>query len=93
MRYFGKLYLDKEKDMVVQLENWDGQKNYSRTGLEHEVTDIMGVELPLSVIPVRPGRNLSIILEAAAISNRQKKLGYNAAEELIERLGLTNDIS
>ena len=89
----GAIKPSEKVDMVVQLENWDGQKNYSRTGLEHEVADIMGVELPLSVIPVRPGRNLSIILEAAAISNRQKKLGYNAAEELIERLGLTNDIS
>ncbi len=80
-------------DMVVQLEVWDGQKSYSKTGLENDTIDLMGVKLPLSVIPIRPGRNLSIILETAAISNRQKKMGYNAAEELIERLGLQNDIS
>ncbi len=80
-------------DMVVQLEVWDGQKSYSKTGLENDTIDLMGVKLPLSVIPIRPGRNLSIILETAAISNRQKKMGYNAAEELIDRLGLQNDIS
>ncbi len=80
-------------DMVVQLEVWDGQKSYSKTGLENDTIDLMGVKLPLSVIPIRPGRNLSIILDTAAISNRQKKMGYNAAEELIERLGLQNDIS
>ena len=80
-------------DMVVQLEAWDAQKNYSRTGLEKETIDLMGVELPLSVVPIRPGRNLAMILEAAAIGNRQKKMGYNAAEELMDRLGLQNDIT
>ena len=89
----GAIKPSEKVDMVVQLEVWDGQKNYSRTGLEKETIDLMGVELPLSVIPIRPGRNLAIILEAAAISNRQKKMGYNAAEELMERLGLQNDIT
>lgn len=89
----GAVKSSEKVDMVVQLEAWDAQKNYSRTGLEKETIDLMGVELPLSVIPIRPGRNLAMILEAAAISNRQKKMGYNAAEELMERLGLQNDIS
>lgn len=89
----GAIKPSEKVDMVVQLEPWDGQKNYSRTGLEKDTIDLMGVELPLSVIPIRPGRNLAIILEAAAISNRQKKMGYNAAEELMERLGLQNDIT
>ncbi|MEG2770107.1 MAG: HPr(Ser) kinase/phosphatase [Oscillospiraceae bacterium] len=78
-------------DMVIELEPWDKAKNYSRTGLENDTTTIMDVELPLSVIPVRPGRNLAVILEAAAINNRQKKMGYNAAKELMGRLGLNDD--
>ena len=89
----GAIKPSEKVDMVVQLEPWDGNKSYSKTGLERDVIDIMGVELPLSVIPIRPGRNLAIILEAAAISNRQKKMGYNAAEELMDRLGLQNDIT
>ncbi len=89
----GAIKPSEKVDMVVQLEPWDGEKSYSKTGLEKDTTEIMGVELPLSVIPIRPGRNLAIILEAAAISNRQKKMGYNAAEELMERLGLQNDIT
>ena len=89
----GAIKPSEKVDMVVQLEPWDGSKSYSKTGLEKDVIDLMGVELPLSVIPIRPGRNLAIILEAAAISNRQKKMGYNAAEELMDRLGLQNDIT
>lgn len=80
-------------DMVVELEPWDKTKNYSRTGLENDKTQIMDIELPLSVVPVHPGRNLAVILEAAAINNRQKKMGYNAAQELLSQLGLTNDIT
>ena len=66
-------------------------QNYSRTGLETDTTDIMGIQLPCTVIPVMPGRNLAVILEAAAINNRQKKMGYNAARELLARLGLDED--
>ncbi len=55
------------------------------------MTDIMGIQLPCTVIPVMPGRNLAVILEAAAINNRQKKMGYNAARELLDRLGLDED--
>ena len=78
-------------DMIVELEPWDKAKNYSRIGLESETMELLIVPIPYSVIPVRPGRNLAVILEIAAMNNRQKKMGYNAAEELLEKLGMTND--
>lgn len=68
--------------LVVKLENWEDYKPYDRLGVESEHTDIMGVEVPCVTIPVRTGRNLAVILELAAMNNRQKKLGYNAAENL-----------
>ena len=79
-------------DMITELQPWDKTKSYSRTGLESEHMDLLGIQVPYSIIPVRPGRNLAVILEIAAISNRQKKMGYNAAEELMSRLGLENDL-
>lgn len=69
-------------DLVVNFELWDDNKAYDRLGLETEYTTILGVELPSYTIPVRPGRNLAVILELAAMNNRQKKMGYNAAEAL-----------
>ena len=57
-------------------------------GMEDEYTSILGVSVPSLVIPVKPGRNLAIIIEVAAMNNRQKKMGYNAAQELLERLGM-----
>lgn len=75
-------------DMVIELEHWREDKNYSTTGLNEEYTNILGISVRKSVIPVRPGRNLSIIIETAAIANRQKKMGYNAARELLEKLGI-----
>ncbi|MEG0876064.1 MAG: HPr(Ser) kinase/phosphatase [Oscillospiraceae bacterium] len=71
--------------LVVNLENWDETKAYDRLGVESEFTDILGVSLPSLTIPVRPGRNLAVILELAAMNNRQKKLGYNAAQDLETR--------
>jgi len=68
--------------LVVNLENWDEYKSYDRLGVDSESTEILGVEVPCVTIPVRPGRNLAVILELAAMNNRQKKLGYNAAEDL-----------
>ncbi len=79
-------------DLVIELELWDKQKNYNRTGLENNMMDIMGLKVPLLVIPVMPGRNLAIIIEIAAINNRQKAMGYNAARDLLGQLGLQNDI-
>ncbi len=68
-------------DLVVSLEQWDSQKFYDRIGLETEYFEIMGLRVPMVTIPVRPGRNLAIIIEIAAMNNRQKRMGYNTAEE------------
>ncbi|MDL2215708.1 HPr(Ser) kinase/phosphatase [Ruminococcaceae bacterium OttesenSCG-928-N02] len=84
----GAVKESQEVDLVVELQPWDSEKHYSRTGLEKETIEYLGVEIPLSVVPIRPGRNSAIIMEIAAINNRQKKLGYNAAEELMNQLGL-----
>lgn len=81
-----------EVEMVVQLEPWDRTKNYDRTGLETDQYDILDVRVPTMLIPVMPGRNLAVIIETAAINNRQKEMGYNAAQELLRRLGLQDDI-
>jgi len=71
--------------LVIKLENWEDYKSYDRLGVESEYTEILGVEVPSVTIPVRPGRNLAVILELAAMNNRQKKLGYNAAQDLEQR--------
>jgi HPr kinase/phosphorylase len=68
--------------MVIKLENWEDGKAYDRLGADPERAEILGIEVPAVTIPVRPGRNLAVILELAAMNNRQKKLGYNAAQEL-----------
>lgn len=78
---------DTEKiDMVIHLEPWEDGKPYDRLGLVDEYTNILGINIPSVTIPVRPGRNLAIIVEVAAMNNRQKRMGYNAAEELNQRL-------
>lgn len=78
---------DTEKiNMVIKMEPWDEGKIYDRIGLENEVTDVMGVELPTVTIPVRPGRNLAVIIEIAAMNQRQKNMGYNTAVEFNKRL-------
>ena len=73
-------------DLVINLESWVQGKMYDRLGLDEQKIDILGIELPSLTIPVRPGRNLAIILEIAAMNNRQKKMGYNTAEEFNKRL-------
>lgn len=88
----GAVKVSETIDLVVQLEAWDPTKNYQRTGLETETYNILGVNLPSTAIPVSPGRNLAVILETAAINNRQKKMGYNAAKELLIRLGLDDTV-
>ena len=75
-------------DMIVKLEHWDANKTYDRMGIENEYTTILGNKVPSLTIPVKPGRNLAIILEVAAMNNRQKKMGYNAAQELLKKLGM-----
>ena len=69
-------------DLVVSLEVWDDDKAYDRLGLTNETQEILGMTVPSITVPVRPGRNLAVILELAAMNNRQKKMGYNAAETL-----------
>ena len=83
---------DTEKiDMVIHLENWQQHKQYDRLGLTTEYTNILGIDIPSVTIPVKPGRNLAVIVEVAAMNNRQHKMGYNAAQALNERiLGNTN---
>ena len=71
-------------DYIVNLEVWDEETTYNRLGIETEYTSILGVKVPCTTIPIRPGRNLAVILELAAINHRQKKMGFNAALELVE---------
>ena len=73
-------------DLVIQIEDWDKDKEYDRLGLEEEYTEYLGNRVVSRRIPVRPGRNLALICEAAAINHRQKKMGYNAAQELYNRV-------
>ncbi len=73
-------------NLVINLELWDEKKNYDRLGLVDEFTDILGIKVPSLNIPVRPGRNLAIIVEVAAMNNRQKKMGYNAAKVFEQRI-------
>lgn len=80
--------LSEKIDMVIRLEPWDSAKVYDRMGLEENYINIMGIQVPATVVPVTPGRNLAVIIETAAIANRQKKMGYNAAQELMESLGM-----
>lgn len=88
----GSVKLSEKIDMVIQLEPWDSEKVYDRMGIENEYTDILGVHVPYTVVPVKPGRNLAVIIEVAAMNNRQKKMGYNAARELMHNLGMVDDI-
>mgnify|MGYP001851441192 CR=1 FL=1 len=73
-------------DMVIQLEEWDRDKEYDRLGLEDEYTEFLGNKVVCHSLPIRPGRNLAIIVETAAVNHRQKKMGYNAAQELYKRV-------
>jgi HPr kinase/phosphorylase len=73
-------------NMVVELENWDESKEYDRLGLEDEYIDILGNKLNKIVIPIKPGRNLAMLVEAAAKNYRQKKMGFNAVEKLNQRI-------
>ena len=84
----GAVKLTEKIDMVIQLEQWDSLKAYDRLGLEDEYFTILGIKIPATVVPVKPGRNLAIIIEIAAMNNRQKRMGYNAARELMQQLGM-----
>ena len=73
-------------DMVIKLEEWDKDKEYDRLGMEDQYTEFLGNKIVCHSIPIRPGRNLAIIVESAAVNYRTKKMGYNAAKELYKRV-------
>ena len=73
-------------DLVINLEPWQDGKMYDRLGLDEDTTDILGIKVPSIVLPVCPGRNLSVVIEVAAMNNRQKRMGYNTAVEFNKKL-------
>lgn len=73
-------------DLVIKLEDWTKEKEYDRLGMTDEYMNILGIDVTCHSLPIRPGRNLAIICETAAVNHRQKKMGYNAAEELYRRV-------
>lgn len=88
----GAVKVTQQIDMIIQLEQWDQNKIYDRMGIENEYTDILGNLVPSVTIPVKPGRNLAIIIEVAAMNNRQKEMGYNSAQELLNKLGMLDEM-
>jgi len=89
----GAINDNKSIDMVLKLELWTDNKDYDRLGDRTDFEEILGVKVPSVLIPVRPGRNLAVIVEVAAMNHRQKKLGYDALEELNQRMGLGQSLA
>ena len=87
----GAVKLTEKIDYIINIEPWDNEKVYDRLGLEEHTTEILGINVPSITIPVQPGRNLAVIIEVAAMNKRQKKLGYNAAADLLSRLGMVEE--
>ncbi len=87
----GAVKLSEKIDLVVEMELWNPEKTYDRMGVDTHYMTILGVKVPLLTIPVKPGRNLAVILEVAAMNNRHKKMGYNAAKDLLRQLGIDSD--
>ena len=87
----GAVKVSEKIDLVINLELWNSKKVYDRMGMDDEYMEILGLEIPVVTIPVKPGRNLAVIIEVAAMNHRQKKMGYNGAQELLQNLGI--DIS
>ena len=73
-------------DLVIKLEEWNKDREYDRLGMEEEYTEFLGNRIVCHSLPIRPGRNLAVIVESAAVNHRQKKMGYNAAQELYRRV-------
>jgi len=88
MRLFGMgaIKTRQELDLIINIETWQDGMMYDRLGLENQYTTLLGVQIPILKIPVKPGRNLAVIIEVAAMNNRQKKLGFNTAQEFTERI-------
>ncbi|MCI9225894.1 MULTISPECIES: HPr(Ser) kinase/phosphatase [unclassified Acutalibacter] len=78
-------------ELCIKMEPWDATKAYDRMGIENEFAEILGIRVPVITIPVKPGRNLAVIIEVAAMNNRQKEMGYNAAQELLANMGMDFD--
>ena len=83
--------VESQLDLVVNFEQWDQTKFYDRLGIEDHFTEILDIQVPIITIPVRPGRNLASIVEVAAMNNRHRKFGYNAAQELARRVDMRAD--
>ena len=79
-------------DLIINLEAWVDGKHYDRLGLDSQYTNIMDIQIPSLTVPVKPGRNLAVIIEVAAMNNRHKKLGFNAAQDLADRMSKTFDM-
>ena len=82
----GAVKIDNSIDLVVNIVPWNTHEVYDRLGLEDQYTEILGVKVPMNTIPITPGRNLAVILEVAAMNNRQRKFGYNPAREFSEHI-------
>ena len=82
----GAIKLKQQIDLIINLEAWDDNAVYDRLGLDSIQTEVMGVKVPSITIPVKPGRNLASIVEVAAMNNRNRKMGHNAALELTRRM-------
>ena len=82
----GAVKAENEINLVVNIVHWNNNEPYNRLGLEEQYKDILGVQVPMNTIPIRPGRNLAVILEVAAMNNRQRKMGYNAALEFTQQI-------
>ncbi len=82
----GAIKQDNEINLVVNIVPWNTHEDYDRLGLEDQYTEILGVKIPMNTIPITPGRNLAMILEVAAMNNRQRRMGYNAALEFTEQI-------
>lgn len=89
----GAVKLTQQIDIVIRLENWDKDKIYDRMGLETQTTEILGNEVAYLTMPVKPGRNLAIIIEVAAMNHRQRLMGYNSAQDLLEKLGMADTLA
>ena len=82
----GSIKLENEINLVVNIVPWNTHEVYDRLGLEDQYTEILGIKIPMNTIPITPGRNLAVILEVAAMNNRQRRMGYNAALEFTEQI-------
>ena len=82
----GAVKAENQIDLVVNIVPWNTQEVYDRLGLEDQYMELLGVNIPMNTIPITPGRNLAVILEVAAMNNRQRKMGYNAALEFTEQI-------